>query len=230
VRREILIALVAVLTAQPLRAASLEVMPTTIDMPGKGGTAQMRLVNHGDEPVNIQIESFAWTQSGTETLSDSDDIVVSPPFARLDPRGSQIVRLLLAPPAQQNGERSYRIVVTQLPNTNAWKEGAHVLLQFSVPLFAGDGHGSDVTWSASRDGTGLRLEARNSGLRRAKFTNLEIVSAVGAHQPVSSHALSYVLAGATRTWSVANVSPDGLRLEGDDDTVRKRLSIPLEAK
>jgi fimbrial chaperone protein len=228
VRSAILGALILAATPQAMRAASLEVVPTTIEMPAAGGTAQLRLVNQGNEAVDIQIESFAWTQNGAESLAASDDIIVSPPFVRLDPRRSQIVRLLLAPPAQSQTERSYRILVTQLPDPAAITQGPRVLLQFSVPLFSGDGHAPDVTWTEFKENTGVRLEAHNSGARRAKFTNLELVSHSGQRRRVSSHALTYVLAGATRAWSVGDIaSTEGLSLEGDDDRAGRHISIPL---
>jgi len=209
-------------------AVSLEVVPTTIELPAKGGPAQLRLVNHGDKPVNVQIETFAWKQDGGETLVDSDDIALSPPFAHLNPQSSQIARLLLAPPAQTGSERAFRIVVTQLPDPDDTESGTHVLLQFSVPMFAGDGKSPSLSWSLRRNGNGLSLEASNRGSTRAKFTNLELLSAEGKHEPVSSHGLVYVLAGATRSWSLSSTaSSTSYKLEGDDDGAMRRFSIPL---
>lgn len=176
--------------AAEANAASLEVVPTQIELPTKGGPAQLRLVNHGDRPVDVQIESFAWKQNGNETLDDSDDIALSPPFAHLNPLSSQIVRLLL--------------------------------------LFAGDGKGSAISWSLHRRESGLDLDADNSGPRRAKFTNLELVSADGSKRPISSHGLVYVLAGVTRSWRFPGVgASEGFRLEGDDENGRRRFAIPL---
>ena len=209
-------------------AASLEVVPTQIELPANGGPAQLRLVNHGDKPVDVQIETFAWTQNGSETLGDSDEIALSPPFTHLNPQSSQIVRLLLAPPAQPLAERAYRVLVTQLPDPNDTQSGTHVLLQFSVPLFAGDGKAPALSWSLHRGTTGLDLDASNQGTRRAKFTNLELVSADGAKRPVSSHGLIYVLAGVRRSWSFPGIVPsDTFKLEGDDENAGKRFSIPL---
>src|SRR5262249_233 len=159
-----------------------------------------------------------WTQNGTEMLDDSDEIALSPPFAHLRPQSSQIVRLLLAPSGPPQPERAYRILVTQLPDTDDKQSGSHVLLQFSVPLFAGDGKATALSWSVHRSTAGLDLDVSNTGARRAKFTNLELVSADGTKHPVSSHGLIYVLAGTTRTWNFPGVAAsDSFRLEGDDE-------------
>jgi fimbrial chaperone protein len=221
--------LAAVLQAASASAASLEVVPTTIELPAKGGPAQLRLVNHGDKPVNVQIETLAWKQDGNEALVDSDEIALSPPFAHLNPSSSQIVRLLLPPPAQPEAERAFRVLVTQLPDPNDKDMGAHVLLQFSVPLFASDGKAASLSWALHHDGAGLTLEAQNLGSRRAKFTNLELVTTEGRHLPVSAHGLVYVLAGATRRWALPDAKPsDRFRLEGDDDSAQRRFSISLD--
>lgn len=209
-------------------AASLEVVPTTIELPAKGGPAQLRLVNHGDKSVNVQIETFAWTQDGEETLADTEDVALSPPFAHLNPLSSQIIRLLVPSPVRPDTERAFRVLVTQLPDPDDKESGTHVLLQFSVPLFAGNGTQPQLTWSLHRSSTGLKLEADNQGDMRAKFTNLELVSTDGHRRPVSSHGLVYVLAGVKRSWAISDISSSrDLRLEGDDDSARLRFSIPL---
>lgn len=210
------------------RAASLEVVPTVIELPAKGGPTLLRLVNHADGAVAVQVEAFAWTQGAPgETLGDSDDIVVSPPLARLAPLSSQIVRLLVAPAEPGAPERAFRVVVTQLPDPGKAQQGMRVLLQFSVPVFAGDGprDGAAVTWSLRRTGTALRLQANNTGTRRAKFTDLVLVGGDG-RVPVAPHSLVYVLAGAARSWSVA--APSGeIALEGVDDIAGRRFHIAL---
>jgi fimbrial chaperone protein len=216
--------------AAQAHAASLEVVPTAIDLPAKGGPAQLRLVNHGNEAVAVQVEAFAWTQSASgETLGDSDDIVVSPPLARLAPLSSQIVRLLVANARPGAPERAFRVVVTQLPDPGQAQQGMRVLLQFSVPVFAGDGalDAAAVTWSLRRDGGTPRLQASNTGPRRAKFTDLVLAGSDG-QKPVAQQSLVYVLAGATRSWSVAMPSGD-ISLEGVDDIAVRRFHVPLSA-
>ena len=226
--RFILSLFLAMLSAGVARAASLEVVPTVLELPAQGGPAQLRLVNHGGEAVSVQIEAFAWTQEGPqETLADSDDIVVSPPLAQLAPLSSQIVRLLVASAPPGARERAFRIVVTQLPGPAPVERGARVLLQFVVPAFAGDGPpgGARVQWSLRRAGKELRLEARNTGARRAKFTDLSLVGG-DARRAVAPQSLVYVHAGATRSWTVAALAGD-IALEGVDDIALRRFRIPL---
>lgn len=212
------------------RAASLEVVPTLIEVPSTGGMTQLRLVNRDTKPADVQIESFAWRQNGGERLEDSDEIVLSPPLARLKPLSSQIVRLFVSP-SNAAAERAFRILVTQLPDGTGSQAGARVLLQFSVPLFAGDGRakGPRVTWALRRDGPRLRLDARNAGASRAKFSGLELAGPNGAHARISPVSLTYVLAGATRSWIVSEPGLQGaLRLEGNDEAAHDRISLPLE--
>jgi fimbrial chaperone protein len=215
-----------VLSATASVAASLEVVPTSLDIPARGGAAQLRLLNHGDEAVDVQIEGFAWKQDGTESFVESDAVVLSPPLAHLKARSSQIVRLLVSPGGQELRERAFRIVVSQLPDPNAKIVGAQVLLQFNVPLFAGDGalSGANLSWSVRRAGGGLRLDVRNSGTRRAKMVGLAIKSG-GENRKVAQGALVYVLAGASRSWSIPGAS--GGTLEGYDDIAARSFTLPL---
>jgi fimbrial chaperone protein len=104
-----------------------------------------------------------------------------------------------------------------------------VLLQFSVPVFAGDGsRDAQVTWSLHRDDKHSTLEATNTGARRAKFSGLVLVDAAGRRSRVGARSLVYVLAGATRRWDLDMVAAGGTsRLEGNDEMAHSRLSIPL---
>lgn len=208
-------------------AASLEVVPTLLELPAKGGATQLRLVNHGDKAVEVQVEGFAWTQDRGETLSDSDAIVLSPPQAHLEPHATQIVRLLVTSAAQV--ERAFRVVATELPDPRERANGARVLLQFSVPLFAGDGaaDSAHVVWTLRASG---ELLARNDGARRGKYTGLTLVAGDGTRRAVSPQSLVYVLSGAARSWAVPAMSPgESLRLEGYDDIAGKRFSLALTA-
>jgi fimbrial chaperone protein len=225
-------AIIAALAASTLcaaacQAASIEVVPIALELPAAGGPTKLRLVNHGDDAVNVQVEAFAWKQDGGEAFADTDAVVLSPPLAHLEPRASQIVRLLVQP-SPDKGERAFRIVVTQLPDMRKAVAGAKVLLQFNVPLFVGDGPraAADLHWSLHRESAGLRLAVHNEGARRGKLVDLALVGAA-ARLPVASGALTYVLAGAKRSWNIEGAPPEGLRLEGYDEMAGRRIAVPL---
>jgi fimbrial chaperone protein len=193
--------------APPCAASGLEVSPITVELPAEGGAASLYLANQGSEPVAVQVEAFAWRQDAQgERLTPSDSIAVSPPLARLAPGQKQTVRLLVKPEPGAMSERSFRIVVSELPpppRANA----VRMLLQFSIPVFAGHaGAPPKLEWTAERRPEGTWIAARNTGLKRVKLSDLEFVAADGRKvQAQPAARLAYVLAGTTRAFKLTDI-------------------------
>ena len=210
----------ALIVPQLLYAGSLSVSPTTIELPAEGGTAALYVVNHGNQAVMTQVEGFDWRQvDGKDKLIPSQDLQVSPPIARVVPGGQQTIRLQVSP-STDPAERTFRLLVSELPDSQAvTPRSIHVLLQFSVPVFVGDTSlaPDSLVWDATLHGEGLLLTARNQGLTRAKLTNLHLITTDGHRYAAVSDGLSYVLGGATRNWTInapGVVAGEKLRIEG----------------
>src|SRR5215831_17602613 len=76
-------------------AASLQVAPVTLEIPAPGASATLKLRNEGSAALNAQIRVFRWTEvNGEEKLEPTDDVVASPPIARLAPKADYVVRLV----------------------------------------------------------------------------------------------------------------------------------------
>jgi fimbrial chaperone protein len=213
-------ALFAVTTAS---GASLEVAPTKLVVDAKGAST-LTLANRGATPIIVQIEGFAWEQvNGEDVLKPSTDVLVSPPMARIAPGGKQTVRVMVKPgTAAQGKERTYRILASELPDpVNNEERTIRVLLQFNIPVFAGSPATAvpQVAWDASAGPQGLALSARNNGAAHVKFTKLELVTPSGKRVPVKSKGVPYVLAGATRAWTIG-----GAFGAGEQVTVEARVS------
>jgi fimbrial chaperone protein len=165
----------------------LDVAPTTLEL--KPGAAGLFFVtNHGARAVTVQIEAADWRQeNGRDITAPSQDLLASPPLAHIAPGARQSVRVMARPAGE--GERAYRLLVSELPDAEAQGEGVHVLLQFSVPVFVRhDPHATPhLSWSA-RQG---RLIAANTGAQTVK---LDSVAIDGALQP----GLIYLLPGTAR--------------------------------
>jgi fimbrial chaperone protein len=229
-------ALVAALffAVTPSFGASLEVAPTKLAVDDKG-SATLTLANRGKEPIIVQIEGFAWEQAGGEdVLKPSNDVLVSPPMARIAPGGTQTVRVMVKPGAASKVERTYRILASELPDpVNNEARTIRVLLQFNIPLFAGAPAKAapQVAWDASAGAQGLALSARNLGAAHVKFTKLELVTPSGKRMPVKSKGIPYVLAGATRNWTIGGAFGAGEKLiveamsDGSDAVIRNTVVV-----
>ena len=200
----------------PAFAGSLTVAPTTIDLKSDRDIGVLHLANESGAPVVAQLEAFDWTQeNGADKLTPSTSLIVSPPMAKLAPGADQIVRLQAAD-AGGASERTFRLLVTQLPDPAAPKvQGVNLLLQFSVPVFVhveAPREEANVSFRAGVRGGGLWLSARNAGHAHLKLSRIDL-SVGGAHgKRVSTSGLFYLLAGAERTWTfpgtpIANGEP-----------------------
>jgi fimbrial chaperone protein len=191
----------------PSAASGLEVSPITVQLPAKGGAESLYLANHGAEPVAVQVEAFAWRQDAQgEQLTASDAIAVSPPLARLAPGQRQTVRLLVKPDPSATGERSFRVIVSELPPPTR-ADAVRMLLQFSIPVFAGDAASfAKVEWTAEHRPDGVWIAAHNTGSKRAKLHDLEFVAADGKKAEAQpSSRLAYILSGTTRAFKIAGI-------------------------
>jgi fimbrial chaperone protein len=213
-------------------AGSISVAPTTIDVPADG-LAVFYVVNRGGEPAMVQIEPFDWSQSqGRDRLSESSTLEVSPPMARLAPGERQLVRLRA--PSSGAQERSYRLMVSELPDPGADSVRAvRVLLRFSVPVFtrAPARAEPELVWRLQRQPDGIHLSVRNEGARHAKL--LRVALAVGDRTiDVAAHALIYVLPGGARSWRLPDVAWEAgdavtlvTRADGASDVTRRALVV-----
>jgi fimbrial chaperone protein len=207
----------------PACAGSLTVAPTTIDLKTERDIGVLHLTNESGAPVVAQLEAFDWSQdNGADKLTPTSGLIVSPPMAKLAKGGDQIVRLQ-ASDAAGPSEKTFRLLVTQLPDPSAPKvQGINLLLQFSVPVFlhtSGPEEKPNVTFVAGvRSGT-LWLSAQNMGHAHLKLTHIDVSIGDSRARRVSTSGLFYVLAGAARSWSFSGaVARDGepLHIEAQD--------------
>jgi fimbrial chaperone protein len=224
----------ALFALAPASGASLEVAPTKLVVDGKGATT-LTLANRGTDPIIVQIEGFSWEQmNGQDVLKPSNDVLVSPPMARIAPGGKQTVRVMVKPGGDAGKERTYRILASELPDpVNTDPRTIRVLLQFNIPVFAGKPAKAapQVAWDASAGADGIALSARNLGAAHVKFTKLELVAASGKRMPVKSKGVPYVLAGATRNWTIGGAFGAGEKLivearaDGSDAVIRETVVV-----
>lgn len=185
-------------------AATLESAPTTVVLSAATGAGLMYVSNRGDRPVAFQAEAFDWSQpAGTDVLTPSRALQISPPIAEIAPGATQIVRLRSSGPAEPV-EQSFRVVVSELPREAAGQE-VRILLQFNMPVFrpTADPAPARLTWTASVAGRRLTLFAENASGKHVKLTDLSLGRGGGRAELAT---LAYVLPGSVRSWRADGVS------------------------
>jgi fimbrial chaperone protein len=169
-----------------------------IEMDHGRQTNTLRVINRGEQPSTIQIRPFAWSQPGGEDhLEPTSDLLVSPPFATLNPGEAQTIRVVLRKAAAPGHEDSYRLLVDQLPPAAA-AGSVRVALRISLPVFALTGAAvrPSLSWRLTGSDPHKRtLLVRNDGTRRARLSELKL-AAPGLTLSATGFTFRYVLAGS----------------------------------
>lgn len=186
------------------QASSLSVTPIMVTLDDDNRSAVITVKNGSNEPRVIQTELLRWTQeNGENRYAPSNDILVNPPLAVLQPGQSQIVRVGLNSKRIDNQELAYRLYIGEVPPQSApGVSGVRVALRFGLAVFATPQSATPArpTWKAarSRDGS-LQLNLDNAGNRHLRLANLRVIDpASGKQLSAWQRAPITVLAGQAR--------------------------------
>jgi len=193
------------------QAAVLEISPVTIGLAAGQGATTIEVRNRGDAPVAVQVRAYAWAQSGDEdVLTPTRDLILSPPIFTVPAGGSQTLRLLARGGAAVAGERSYRLLLDEVP---AISQGQQIViaLRVSLPVIiaAASPAPKGLRWRVGRaPGGETVLSATNAGLGYDAVQAIVVTLADGSRRSAVARGKNpYILAGAERHWVV-----DGHRL------------------
>ncbi|WP_177176667.1 fimbrial biogenesis chaperone [Faunimonas pinastri] len=193
-------------------AAGMSISPVLLDLQAPATTASVTLRTSGQDPIAVQVRVFRWTQqNGEDRVDPTRDVVASPPLVRLQPGADYQVRIVRLAKQPATSEESYRLLVDELPDPGRRRAGTvSLLVRYSVPVFFGPDTGAaDVKWTATRAGGGIAVTAINTGTKRARIVDLSVEDG-GGHVVAERRGLAgYVLAGATRHWTLRGKAGGG---------------------
>jgi fimbrial chaperone protein len=206
-------------------ASALRVAPISVNLLWPTSAATIKVRNEGEQPIDVQVRAFRWTQSDArEALLPTRDVVVSPPITRLMPGVEQVVRIVRVIKTPVLTEESYRLLVDELPSPERRSNGnVSVLLRYSVPVFVTNPEASpaSMSWRLERRPGGLVLAGDNQGEQRMRIANLHISTPDGRIVPLRTGLLGYVLAQSTMRFVLDDRMPalrgEEFRLVGDGE-------------
>lgn len=246
-----------VLQATQMAHAASSVMIWPVDPvieDGQQATA-LWLENRASDNVSLQVRVFGWSQSGTEeNFENQDQLIASPPLAVIPAGQRQLIRLMNTGPVPAGKELAYRVLVDELPETDAANGaspdgssggsamGVKLQIRYSIPLFV-NGKGvwtklradkprdpatvaqPALSWRAVREGNAQYLVIRNSGPAHARLTTAQWV---GPGQPVviNPGLLGYVLANSEMRWLLTAAPPAGYVPEARVNGAEVPLQLP----
>ncbi|MGL4859020.1 MAG: fimbrial biogenesis chaperone [Enterobacteriaceae bacterium] len=209
-----------------LSAGSLAISPIDPVIEDQQNSVALWLDNYEAVPVYLQIRVMRWSQENNkEHWEKQDEVVASPPFARLQQRQRQMIRLVKKNVLAPGEEKAYRIVIDEIAQDDKETEeqarqqlamGLNLKMRYVLPLFV-SGKGvwttqdpknmrdpqsatmPKLSWRMKTEKGQQYIEVRNSGTVHARLTAVNLGSG-GNKKPIAEGLLGYVLPGATMSW------------------------------
>lgn len=228
-------------------AADVQVSPVSLHF-GSGEAAQaLWITNAGQGPVQVQVRIQRWTQAaGADLLQPTRELVASPPAAAIAPGQRQLVRIVRPAPSPAQEERTYRVIVDELPvgaapdaaEPEPSTRGLRLLLRYSLPVFVAPA-GTPAMPPSPSDLSALTahlergpvpsLHIANRGTRRVRLSALAHEDRDGRRTPLVPGLVGYVLAGSAMAWELPRLRtlPAGtLKARFNDDVLEQALPLP----
>ncbi|MFK3737711.1 fimbrial biogenesis chaperone [Massilia sp. TN1-12] len=202
------------LAGAPAAAANLQISPVSIAFQPAQAASGINLQNYGDTPLYGQVRVYAWDQKdGVDVLTPTTDLVASPPVIEVAAQSAQTIRLVRRAGAPAAVERTYRILIDEIPRGDA-AAGVAIRLQYSVPVFVAGASAAAapaVTWTLVRKDGETVLRAANGGTLHAQLGATRVRTEAGQDVEISKGLLGYALAGRSRDWKLAQDKAAGLQ-------------------
>lgn len=190
--------------ALPASAAEFSINPLRIDLvPGERSSA-VGISNSDQRPIRFQLTLVEWTQDadGKDVYRDSDDLIYFPRLFSVAPGEQAMVRVGPKRP-HAGAERTYRLLIDELPDTNEklTTSGVRFHIRFALPIFVGPSavKAQAVMEPLSMEGGKLRALVKNMGSTNFRIEALELTGDNGYSQRVDGW---YLLAGRSRWYSL----------------------------
>jgi fimbrial chaperone protein len=197
----------ACLLSGKIQAASLEISPVMVNLAAGQTATTIEVTNRGGVSTAIQARLYLWTQAGDEdSLAPTQDIILSPPIFTVPAGASQTVRLLLRGSVVAAADRSYRLLIDEVPPANIENRQIDIALRVSLPVIVASASSGPraLQWRAERGPGGeTQLTAVNSGQAYDKVSAIDVTLSDGSHPKVICPSNNpYILPGAIRHWIV----------------------------
>lgn len=218
--------------AGPSFAQAIAVLPVNVRMDAGQAATALTIINKADVTTSYQVRGYTWSQpNGVDETDPTDSLMISPPLGTMAPGATQIVRLVLRKPTE-NQEETYRVFVDQIPPPAAGGT-VRIALRLSIPVFAEPTThvAPHIKWHAESGSPATYLVAVNDGNRHETVHKMSLALPDGTPVKIAVNASPYILAGATRKWPIQLPRSAGpgtvlhLSMQGEVDTVDEQIPV-----
>lgn len=198
--------------AAQVAASVYSVSPVRIYMSSRDRAVAVTINNEGTNPVALQADLYEWSQKpdGTDELVLTEDMVMAPPILKIAPKSKQVLRVARLSPPDLSKQLTYRLIVREIPEVAAAKEGTLVLpiaLAFSMPVFLTPANvarnmACDVAREQLKEDTVLSARCGNTGTAYAQVR--EVLLERGGKTLARFEGGSYILPGAKKSLQLSH--------------------------
>jgi fimbrial chaperone protein len=183
------------------------VSPVRIQVSASRPNAVLQITNRDDQPVTLQAHVVTWSFEGQKDVYvDTDEVMLNPPIAVVGPRQTQSIRLGLRHPVEGAEERSYRLIVEEVPPpAKPGFQGIVTLLRLSIPIFATPKAATapQINWQVLRTSDSrLKLIASNLGSAHVQIKTLAVVASDSTDDYLKGVLPTYLLPTQQREWFI----------------------------
>ena len=215
-----------------LTAYALTISPVVLELSSVRRVAAVTLTNTSAKAVTFQAETMSWLQDGgVDQYEKTENLMVVPPIAEIEPGASQIFRITLRQPPTGGREQAYRLIFEDITEeTDAKGMVVHFRFRHDLPVFVKVGavHAAPrlMVCAAPQGKACVRLN--NDGNHYLKIVKLVVEVAKGVHQEIKDTGT--VLAGAWKRWTFDWPANYAGSLTVNAETSAGPLSIELPAE
>jgi fimbrial chaperone protein len=208
-------ALAALFLGSGTAPAQVLVNPVVVEVGAQQRVASVTITlsDKAAAPIRLQAEVLRWEQDlhGGDLTHASNDLLVSPPIADIQPGQKQLFRIALRGPRPAPGELAYRLVFEDIaPPQPAAANGQglkiKLRMRYDLPVMIAPAGPvlNLLRWQscAGASPADACVRLRNDGNRRVKVRTLTLAGD-GWRQALDLKEGENVLAGASREWHVA---------------------------
>jgi fimbrial chaperone protein len=183
------------------------VNPVRIQVSASRPNAVLKITNRDDQPVTLQAHVVTWSFEGQKDVyADTDEVMLNPPIAVVGPHQTQFIRLGLRHPVEGAEERSYRLIVEEVPPPpKPGFQGIQTILRLSIPIFATPkaAPAPQIAWQALRTSDSrLKVIASNRGSAHVQIKSLEVTGADSPDDYLKGVPPTYLLPSQQREWLI----------------------------
>lgn len=187
-------------------AATLKVSPMRFTLNDKKKIAALEVVNQGNEAVAMQLGAVAWTQDemAKDQYAPTKDLVFFPKIIKIRAKGHRVIRIGYRGPPAGAAERTYRLVLQELPVSRSRSMKLRMLLRMTLPIFIEPKKEDkrieigNITLSDRK----LTAEVKNLGNRHYIVRQVVLQGLDGSGKTTFTKRVSgwYILHGITKTY------------------------------